>query len=179
MGIRFARIVGALILVTVAVAPVLADETAKPFTAAELDRFLDDWPRFVRWAEERGRDLESVTTPSEVMQAFRRFDADSFLREAGWDPERFFYVAGHAWMATVVLTAQQQMPEMIAGIDQAIEAVRANPALTAQQKQATIEELGAAKALMLGLDSYVDIDPGEVELVRTRQNRVRTVLDLD
>ena len=176
---RNVLILGIAILATIVVAPLLASDDAKPFTAAELDRFLDDWPRFVGWAEARGRELESISTPSEMMEAFARFDADSFLRDAGWDPERFSYVAGHAWMAMIVISAQLQVPEMIAGLDEAIEAVRANPMLTAQQKRTAIDELGAAKAMMLGLDSYFEVDPGEVELVRARQDRVREILELD
>jgi hypothetical protein len=179
MRMRPVLILGTVILATVALVPVLADEEARPFTSAELDRFLDDWPGFVKWAEARGRDLEVVTTPSEMLQAFQRFDAGVYLRDAGWDPERFFYVAGHSWMATVVISAQAQVPEMIAGIDEAIDAIRSNQMLTNQQKQATIDELVNAKALMLGLDSYFDIDPTEVELVRSRQDRVRKVLELD
>ena len=179
MRMRNVLILFIAIFATAVVAPIPANDDAVPFTSAELDKFLDDWPRFVRWAEERGREIGSISTPSEMMGAFARFDAGSFLRDAGWDPDRFSYVAGHAWMAVIEITAREQLPGMIAGIDEAIASLRANPRLTAEQRRTAIDELTAAKALMLGLDAYFEVDPAEVELVRARQELVRKVLRLD
>jgi hypothetical protein len=114
-----------------------------------------------------------------LMTAGDRFSADSFFETEGWEPERFYYVAGSAWMAIAVVNAKEETPEMIAGIDGAIEEVRANSELTAEEKEEMIAEFEEMKALFLGIDTYVDVDPDELALVEARKDEVRAVLDIE
>lgn len=167
-----------LMLAVVAVAAVHANEE-RPFTAEELDKFLEDWPRFNEWAVEQGRRLDSAPDPTMLMRMLPGMQATAFLRTAGWTVERFTYVAGHTWMAIITIETEAAAPAMVADLDAAIEEIRANPAMTAAQKRPAIEQLEAAKAMLLGLNSYFSVDPKELELVRDRTERVREVLGLE
>ncbi len=166
-------------LCVIAVGIVHATDDPQPFTASELDRFLEDWPRFAAWAEERGEALDSVSDPSAFMRALAGMEADSFLRSRGWEPERFFYVAGHTWMALLTVEAEAQAPEMTADIDEAIEEIRRNPRMSAAQKEPAIRQLEEIKAMLLELDSFFAVPAEELELVRARHERVREALEVE
>ena len=168
----------ALMLAIVAAAAVHANEE-RPFTAEEIDKFLEDWPRFNTWAIQQGQRIDSAPDPTMLMRMLPGMQPGAFLRTAGWTVERFSYVAGHTWMAIITLETEAAAPAMVADIDAAIEEIRANPAMTAAQKRPAIEQLEGAKAMMLGLTSYFSVDPVELELVRERADRVREVLGLE
>lgn len=167
------------ILGLVAVGSVHAADDPQPFTASELDRFLEDWPAFTVWAQERGEALDSISDPSALMGALAGIQADSYLRSRGWEPERFFYVAGHTWMALFTVEAEAQAPGMTADIDEAIEEIRSNPGMSADQKEPAIRQLEEVKALLLDLDSFFAVPAGELELVRARHDRVREALEAE
>ena len=179
MRTQLMSVLGVCLLAIAIAAPVVADEERPPFSETELEKFLEDWPRFTEWADERGRSLESISSPSMLMGAALSFDAGSFLESRGWEPERFYYVAGRSWMAVLVLEARDQAPEMIAGIDGAIKEVRNEPDLTPEQKAEMIAEFEEMKAMFMGIDSYFEVDAGELELVKARRDRVKDVLDIE
>ncbi len=168
-----------LALVLAAGGLVHAVDDPQPFTASELDRFLDDWPQFAAWAQERGEAVDSVSDPSAFMRALAGMEADSFLRSRGWEPERFFYVAGHSWMAFLTVEAEAQAPGMTAEIDEAIEEIRANPGMSAAQKEPAIRQLEEVKAMLLELDSFFAVPAEELDLVRARHDRVREALEAE
>ncbi len=172
----FAGLIAGLVMGFAVVAS--ADQAEAPFTARELDKFLDDWPRFVQWAEERGRSLDALSGPAAIFSVLPGYDGGAFLRGLGWEPERFYYVSAHAWMALLVIETREKAPEMIAGIEMAIASIRDNPRLTAAQKREAIAEFEEVKAMFMGLDSVFEVDESEVSLVQTRKDRVRTVLGI-
>ncbi len=165
-----------LALVVIATGVVHAGEEPQPFTERELDKFLGDWVPFAAWAAERGEAMHSVSDPSAFMRARTGMEADSFLRSRGWEPERFFYVAGHTWMALLTVEAEAQAPGMTAEIDEAIEEIRRNPRMSAAQKAPAIRQLEEIKAMLLELDSFFAVPAEELELVRARHDRVREAL---
>ncbi|MBF0296711.1 MAG: hypothetical protein HQL96_16125 [Magnetococcales bacterium] len=79
-----------------------------PFTKAEMEKFLTDYPNFLQWLAKRNARFESLHSP--WLMSGMRYDKEftARLTENKWDPDRFFYLLNHI-NTGLLLTASEKM----------------------------------------------------------------------
>lgn len=73
-----------------------------PFSAAELDRFIDDLPRFRDWLRTQGERVHPVVQKGQPSFVYSEKVA-RHVQGMGWKPERFFCVMGRSAAALAIL----------------------------------------------------------------------------
>jgi hypothetical protein len=167
----------AMLAVLIAAAlPLPAQESGgrpqEPFTAAELERFVDDWPALAQWAKQTGNPLDILGAQS-VEQAM-----DRFLQDRGWEPERFFYVAGHAMAALLVMDLSEQTPAIIARLEQQKTLIERDSRLSREQKERALADTDEAILEVMQFRTGHDVPEQELELVRARREEVKEAFRL-
>jgi hypothetical protein len=147
----------------------------EPFTAAELDSFIRDWPRFVQWA--RQSRIEATADGSIPDTIDYSLETEQFLRRRGWEPERFFYVAGNSSSALLVIDARDAVATR--ELEQQRAIILESPHLTPAQKAEMIESIDRTIEGLLPTGSVSDIPASEIDLVFDRRQQLRRVLELD
>ena len=89
-----------LLLLLALAAPVLADQVAEPdisgaqppLSGEELSRFMDDAPRFLRWARAQGLDFHVYPPPTLLTGGDMAERTGHAVSELGWDSGRFLFL---------------------------------------------------------------------------------------
>ena len=154
-----------LMLALLAGVPLRAEQQ-EPLSAAELDRFIGDWPDFVAWSD--GTDVEAAT--------------ERWLGDRGWLPERFFYVAARASAGLVELEAGGRGEQAGGGIEQQRAAIQQSPHLSDEQKEQLIERLdrqrdGAAESAVASTGRQ--LSAAELALIESRRDKLQRILRID
>lgn len=144
----------------------LRAEQQEPLSAAELDRFIGDWPGFVAWSEDADDEATS----------------ERWLRDRGWQPERFFYVAARVSAGLVELEAGGRGEQADDGFEQQRAAIQQSPHLSAEQKEQLIEQLdrqrdGAAESAMAPTGQQPSA--AELALIESRRDKLQQILRID
>ncbi|MBF0417442.1 MAG: hypothetical protein HQL86_04250, partial [Magnetococcales bacterium] len=84
----------------------------KPFTQAELDRFVADYPALLQGLGKQNPQLEVPRTPWMVssMRGDPNFNAQ--LKEKNWDPDRFHYLLNHINTGLALVEAEKSQAEI-------------------------------------------------------------------
>lgn len=134
----------------------------------ELDRFMADYPTYITWAQSQG----AQQPPIEEIEAY--------VRDLGWDSERFGYVLNQVVIGAMALQLEDQMQEIKDQTEQ-IKAQRdqlmASANLTEDQKsqmQAQVEQILQSREQMI---QAVEAVPDEnVALVAANIDKLNTVM---
>ncbi|MBF0260365.1 MAG: hypothetical protein HQL97_00835 [Magnetococcales bacterium] len=131
-------------------------QETKPFTQAELDRFVADYPGLVQWIGKQNPQVDMARTPWMVssMRGDPNFNAQ--LKEKNWEPERFHYLLNHINTGLSLVESEKGLAESQARLAkerQEIEARLAkerqeNEARLAEGRQQMEKEMAAANARM-------------------------------
>lgn len=74
-----------------------------PFTPAELDRLIDDLPRFRAWVKANGEKVHPVLTASGKPDFLYSPKTAAHVEQLEWEPRRFFCVMGRAAAALAII----------------------------------------------------------------------------
>ncbi|MEO5345221.1 MAG: hypothetical protein H7834_02435 [Magnetococcus sp. YQC-9] len=128
----------------------------KPFTKAELDQFIADYPGLVQWLGTRNPQADVTRNPWIVssMRADRDFNAR--LKEKNWNPDRFFYLFHHINTGLVMAESEKSQAELRARMAKEQKENEArlakeqkeNEARLAEGRQQLDKEMQAANARM-------------------------------
>ena len=147
----------------------------KPFTPTEFNKFMDDWPAFVTWAEARGEHYQNLDAPG----AGTRFSNDmaSFLGRKGWQPERFFYVLSHVTYGMMALQTQQ-VPEIASRLKEQMAAIEKDPNIPEPQKQMLLSQMTQSLDQTTKLQLYgKDLPHQEMELIKSNRDKLLAVME--
>jgi hypothetical protein len=175
---RAARVFPLLAVFAVLAASVAHAQAPAPITSDELDRFIRDWPEVIAWANQRNEQLGSVKDRPSLLGAYAASaDLLGLLQSRGWQPERFFEVAGQTSSALYRIDLEDQMPDVIQQIEEQKKAIEGNPGLTVQQKGELLAQMDALLQQMGGLTDTLPVTDAEVQLVRQRRGDIETLFE--
>ena len=153
------------------------DQNMEPFTSAELDQFLADWPEFAKWAKQVG---EKYNTGGQGALQNHMYSQKvlNHIKGMGWgDPMRFFYVLGHTSLGLATVQTSTAQPQMLASMEQQKQAIMNNPNMSAEQKQQILAQMEQAMAQMQQANQYAaEIPPEELALIKARKDEIMAVL---
>lgn len=109
-----------------------AESHHTPFDDKELARFMRTWPVFVSWAGHNQITFEAEHSPIGYAWQER---TGTFLREQGWDPERFFTVAHRAELALINLQMRTVSPFHTSKNAPKVPFIEDNPHISKAQKR--------------------------------------------
>ena len=142
-------------------------------TQADLDKFIADFPEFVKWADDKGdvwdRD-EAMSGGTEVGE-----EIQNYLQDKGWDVQKFFYV-----FTTVVhetLLSTHGGGDMAAMLQAQRESIANNPDMPADQKEQALAELD--KAILQagsGAGMGMEIHPDDTKLIQANKDKLLEAL---
>ena len=172
----------ALLILMLAVGSAWAQpQEQEPFNATELNKFLGDYPDFIKWTEnhhEEWKQLES--TP---MKAGMKVSQDvlGFAREKGWDPpQRFFYVMGQVSAGIAQIKMPQMASDMSGMLKQQRKMIADNPNIPAAQKKEALADIdkALAEAAKQGPMEGPTVHPEEMALIRANQQEIEKVMGM-
>jgi hypothetical protein len=144
-----------------------------PFTQAELDKMLADYPGFQAIAE-KVSGPQAEPNPNQSMGINQ--ELIDYLRDKGWNPpERFLYVMAQAFMGVANLTMGQ-----MGGLDQLMaqrKAIESMP-MDAEEKKKTLADMDLAIEEMKkvqGVDEEEAISPEEMALIEKNKDKILAV----
>jgi hypothetical protein len=143
-------------------------EDQKPFNQSELQKFVDDWPGFAKWAEEKGEKYHQSPTAAEGY-AFSK-EMESYFNKIGWKPERFFYVYHHVSAGLVAIEMKDQAQQSSAELEAQKAAIMANPDIPADQKKQILDQLNQMTSATGNQQLGVEIPPEEMRLIRANKD---------
>ncbi|GAB0056217.1 hypothetical protein SIID45300_00522 [Candidatus Magnetaquicoccaceae bacterium FCR-1] len=127
----------ALLCGTVTLQAAQPQET-QPFTQAELDRFVADYPGLVQWLGKQKPQFDTARTPWLVasMRGDPNFNAQ--LKEKNWDPDRFHYLLNHINTGLALVESEKGQAETQARIAKERQENEARIAKERQENEARI-----------------------------------------
>ena len=145
-----------------------------PFTRAEFNRFMSDWPAYVKWAKKQGQKYENPQS----LGSFR-FGSElvSHLKGMGWKPERFFYVASQSARGLAAAEMRSQSPGISKQMEEARRGIMSNPQLTPEQKKQMLDSMGQSERAMSQIKSVKGIAPKEMALITANRNKLKRVFE--
>ena len=154
-------------------------QTSAPMTGPELDRLIRDWPDVIAWADQRDDQLASIAESPSLLAAYAAgADLHGLLQRKGWaQPERFFQIAAQASAALLRIQTEEEMPDVIADINEQKKTIQADPNLSAQQKKEILSNIDAALQGMAGAADTFPVTDDEVKLVRARRADVSALFE--
>lgn len=101
----FRGLMQSLILTLLLAVPSFAGELydQPPFTPAELDKLIDDLPRFRAWVKANGEKVHPVLATSGKPSFLYSPKTAAQVEQLGWEPGRFFCVMGRAAAALAII----------------------------------------------------------------------------
>lgn len=140
--------------------PVTGAAEQPAITAAELDRFIQTWPRYTEVAT---RDTAASSTASLVVERW------------GWQLDRFLYIAGQVTAGLVRLESETPAGDTATRLDDRAAAILESEHLTQQQKDDLIARIMAEAAA--DAEDEPDDEP-DLALIRERREELQCVMDL-
>jgi len=149
-----------------------------PFNLKELDKFLADFPGFVRFSEEQGEAIGADTRPGMWTSLKMNDEIKGFLDKKGWDFERFFYMASHVTAGLMAAEVRAQGPEIIAQMEAQMAAIANNPQIPDAMKQQLMAQMqsGMTQAGAVGAAGD-DLPPQEMDLILKHKARIRKAFE--
>ena len=147
-----------------------------PFTAQELSRFMHDWPDVVQWLHAHGKDISNPSGPGVFPRAFAGAEFTTYMGSKGWTVERFGFVTAEVARCVVALEIQNQMPTANSQIEDSIKQIEANPNMSAEQKQAAVQQMKAVQSQMMGISA--NVPASELSLVKPKETDLKKILDI-
>ncbi|MBF0213562.1 MAG: hypothetical protein HQM00_08360 [Magnetococcales bacterium] len=150
-----------------------------PFTKAELDKFLGDYPEFTQWLHKQRAATQAVHTP--WILSGMRFDSGftALLKEKGWKSDRFFYLLNHVNTGLMLAASEKSQAEAEA---RRAQAQKEQEARNAQAQKEMQESLNASnqrmreqlKAQQDQIRANPYIPPYEKQRILDQMNRTTT-----
>ncbi|TVQ38828.1 MAG: hypothetical protein EA384_07930 [Spirochaetaceae bacterium] len=153
-----------LIMLPLPAVPHDHEQLQTPFSAAEIERFIEDWPDFVTWA---GMGEAAV---------------ERGLAGRGWHTGRFYYVANQVSAGLVQLEEAERLSQAAEELEQQRAAIRQSPHLTDEQKEQMITRLGrqpAASTPAPAGEAGHAVDSAELLLIHAWRDELKRVLRID
>ena len=119
----------ALVLALVAISPAEAAPVpaAGPFTEAELNRFLADWPAYAHWSY-KSFDYYRTRRGPDAWRYMGSREEKAFLAGRGWaTPERFFYILSHINVALRGAGPARSGPGSLSELEAQRDKIRESP----------------------------------------------------
>jgi len=165
------RFVAGLVLALAVCQPALAQGTAQPpLSAAELDRFMADYPAYRDWIREN------------VVSSEADYSAPiaAHLKSIGWENDRYFHVLSAVTARLAELSGQQGMDEALKQMRADRDRLKDNPNLPPADKEALLAEID--KELGVAPEAS-DFDSGltapEKKLIDARKDALEKLLGED
>jgi hypothetical protein len=170
----------ALVLIGILLGGALVVWAQGPFTAGELDRFIDDWPGFASMLESQGQALEAEQISSLAQGLQLNQKVQSYLSGRGWTPDRFMYMASHVSAGLFSQIMAQKQPEIQAGMAQAKAEIMNNPDIPAEMKQQLLAQMeaGLAQTQQMG-KPMAELPQQELDLIAARLERIKAAFQVD
>lgn len=152
---------------------VFAQQDQKPFNAAELDKFINDYPKIVDYLEEHGEEMDYAEDPDswQAMRMNKKFT--DYVDGLGWSPERLGYVASHVSQGIAALEMKGHGPEMRAQLEEARQAIMSNPNMSAEMKQQMMAQMEQSMAMADDMEeSGKKLPPSEMALIKSNRQRI-------
>jgi hypothetical protein len=150
-----------------------------PFSAGELDRFINDWPGFATMMESEGKALDAQQIPNLAKGMHLNQKLKSYLSGRGWGIERFMYMASHVSVGLASLMMAQQQPKIEAGMSQAKAEIMNNPDIPDEMKQQLLAQLEAGMGQTQQMSQKADDLPQqELDLIAGRLEQIKTAFQI-
>lgn len=157
-----------------------ADAPAQePFTKAELDKFLADYPEFAAWAQKAGNSLEDVDSSQEVAAAMQyNKEIQEYLEGKGWTADRFFYVLSHIGMGLMRSAMGDGNMSAADQLQMQRDMIANNPAIPENDKKEALAELDEAIAETRKNADLLnqDIPEEELALILANKDKIMEVM---
>lgn len=150
--------------------PALA-QTPTPFTQAELERFLADYPAVTQFLEAQGQEGGALE-PGFIQDARQTKAFTDFLSQRGWDVQRFFYVTQQVGSGVVALQLSEQGSRIQREYEQTKAEILKSPDLTPAQKQQFLAQMEEAMAQSRAMGDASRLAPGEMALIKANKARI-------
>jgi hypothetical protein len=115
-----------------------AARAARPFTRAELDRFLAQAPAFMAWLEFQGASLGDFRSPAIWRDKGLMEEISIYARINGWHSGRFLYVLSHVMQG---LNHSDPDDVLISRLESHLDMVWANPDISDQMRETIMSSL--------------------------------------
>jgi len=146
-----------------------------PFTSSELTRFMADWPSVQRWGKQHNEDFAGAKRASDLAGLFAAADFQAFIGSKGWTVNRFGYVAAEIALCLGAIEMKAKMPEADSQMQAAIDQIKNNPNMSAEQKAATIQMMQGTQGQIL--EVFKHVPQSEIDLVTPKQEELKTMFE--
>lgn len=179
MNPRKRTAISGFVLIVLAVSVLQAQPAQQPFTGAELDKFIRDWPGFQSWIEEAGRELESLDSAANLSYLMFGMNTDEYLSSIGWKTDRFFYVTGNVATALMILQAESELPEVVIELQSQRREVADSPELSEADREAMLAQIDELIAQFQDFHIGYEVPASELELVRPRKQKLLELFEME
>jgi len=146
-----------------------------PFTSSELTRFMADWPSVVTWGNQHHEDFSGAKNASDLAGLFAAADFQAFITSKGWTVNRFGYVAAEVALCLGAIEMKAQMPEADSQMQAAIDQIKNNPNMSAEQKTAAIQMMQGTQGQIF--EMFKHVPQSEIDLVTPKQEELKTMFE--
>jgi hypothetical protein len=146
-----------------------------PFSSAELSRFMRDWPDAVAWLKQHNRENGNLQNPGDLRSMFAGADFQAYMKSKGWALDRFGYVAVETAICLASLDSGSQLTQANSQMESAIKQIESDPNYSADQKKQMIQMMQGVKSQ--STQFLKDVPQSELDLVRPRQEALKTMFD--
>lgn len=136
----FATAVLAVTLSLSGIATAMGMPAPKPFTSAELSKFVVDYPALGQWLVQQGRHFGGTHNPLVISGMRYNPNFLAQLKEKGWQSDRFFYLLDHINMGLLVTRAEQDRAEAKARLKAQLKQMNANRDIGRQRMAKAMQE---------------------------------------
>ena len=152
-----------------------------PFTQAELDKMLADYPGFQAIAD-KVTGPDGMADPTSAQAAAANQEMLAYLGSKGWNPpDRFLYVMGHAFMGAANLMlgiqgGQGGGPSAVDQLKAQRKAIEILPMDEAEKAKALADmDKAIAEMEKTGGPPSADIPPEEMALIQQNMDKILAV----
>lgn len=152
----------------------------KAFTADELDKFLADYPDYMKWAMAKGMAMQSQQqepTMEEVMAM--RQEINDFLAKRGWSsPERFMYILGQVSLGMLPMQGGGGSNDMLSALKAQRSMIENNPNIPESEKKSALADIDETLKELAETPQMVQqqVKPEELALINERRDEIMKVL---
>lgn len=152
----------------------------KPFSKAELTKFMADWPQFASWAEKKGEHYSDVKDPDAWIGMKYSAEMQSYLKKNGWKAERFFYILHHVVIGLMKLQMEELSPQMNQQLEAQIDMIKKDPNIPEAQKQQMIASMEAslAQTKQVNENFKEEIPAQEMALIKADKDKLMKVFEM-
>ncbi|HUI07535.1 MAG TPA: hypothetical protein VL486_11090 [Verrucomicrobiae bacterium] len=149
-----------------------------PFSTSDLKRFVADSVPFLEWAK-TGAPNQLIEHLAENPNSVAQFpEAVRFLRDRGWEPERFAYVLSHVLVAYKMLGMGGNSSRLLEKLAETKVAVEGDPSQTEAQKARTLAVVEECQRDVRETEkAFATLPPEEVRLLWLYRAELRQALD--